>query len=42
MALYERSLELLANVKILNKKIITKSGIMLGLGENHDEVIRCI
>ncbi len=39
MALYERSLELLANVKILDKKILTKSGIMLGLGENHDEVI---
>jgi len=39
MAFYKRSLELLANVKILNNKIITKSGIMLGLGENHDEVI---
>jgi len=39
MAVYERSLELLANVKILNNKIITKSGIMLGLGECQDEVI---
>ncbi|MHB1346516.1 MAG: lipoyl synthase [Candidatus Humimicrobiaceae bacterium] len=39
MAVYGRSLELLANVKMLNNKIITKSGIMLGLGENHDEFI---
>lgn len=39
MAVYERSLELLKNVKITSSDILTKSGIMLGLGENFDEVI---
>lgn len=40
MAVYERSLELINNVKNLNPNIKTKSGIMLGLGENYDEVIK--
>jgi len=39
MAIYSRSLELIANVKILNDRLLTKSGIMLGLGETHEEVI---
>ncbi len=39
-AIYERSLEVLANVKKLNPDIFTKSGIMLGLGENEEEVIQ--
>lgn len=39
LAQYERSLELLKNSKILDKSILTKSGFMLGLGENEDEVI---
>jgi len=39
MASYERSLELLTNVKKMNDTILTKSGIMLGLGENHEEII---
>lgn len=39
MASYGRSLEVLANVKIMDNGILTKSGIMLGLGENHEEVI---
>ena len=39
MALYERSLELLANIKMMNDSLLTKSGIMLGLGENHEEII---
>lgn len=39
MAVYERSLELIKNVKISDETILTKSGIMLGLGENWDEVI---
>ena len=39
MAIYRRSLELLQNVKKEDPKIITKSGIMLGLGETHDEVV---
>jgi lipoic acid synthetase len=39
MAVYERSLELLKNVKKMDKKIYTKSGIMLGLGEQKEEVL---
>jgi lipoic acid synthetase len=38
MAVYNRSLELLARVKKLDSHITTKSGIMLGLGETYDEV----
>ncbi len=38
-AIYERSLELLKYVKELDSEIITKSGIMLGLGEEKEEVI---
>jgi lipoic acid synthetase len=37
---YCRSLNLLQTVKQLNKKILTKSGIMVGLGEKHDEVVK--
>jgi lipoyl synthase len=40
MASYKRSLELIANVKTINKKLLTKSGIMLGLGETNEEVIK--
>ena len=40
MAVYRRSLELLANVKALDAGIYTKSGIMLGLGETEAEIIR--
>lgn len=36
---YQRSLELLKNVKGINRDILTKSGIMLGLGEAYGEVI---
>lgn len=39
MAIYKRSLELLANVKELDGGMLTKSGIMVGLGEKEDEVI---
>ncbi len=38
-ASYKRSLNLLLNVKRINPKIITKSGLMLGLGEKRNEVI---
>jgi len=38
-AIYERSLQLLQNAKNMDKSIFTKSGIMLGLGENELEVI---
>ena len=39
-ARYFSSLELLKNAKKYNKKIFTKSGIMVGLGENKNEVIQ--
>ena len=35
---YFASVSLLKSVKEINKKIFTKSGLMLGLGENKDEV----
>ena len=38
-AIYKRSLELLKGAKDLSPNIITKSGLMLGLGENWNEVI---
>ena len=37
---YFASLELLKDVKIINKNIFTKSGIMVGLGENKDEILQ--
>ena len=39
-ARYFGSLELLKNVKLNNEKIFTKSGLMVGLGENKDELIQ--
>ena len=36
---YNRSLELLSTVKSLSQRVVTKSGLMLGLGETRDEVI---
>ena len=39
-ARYFASLELLKNAKAFNKKIFTKSGIMVGLGENKEEIIQ--
>lgn len=36
---YQRSLELLSNAKKIDKNVISKSGIMLGLGESKEEVI---
>lgn len=41
-AVYERSLELLKRTKELNKSILTKTGIMLGLGETEQEVIKVL
>ena len=37
---YFASLELLKNAKKINKKVFTKSGIMVGLGENKEEIIQ--
>ena len=39
-ARYLASLELLKNAKEFNKKVFTKSGIMVGLGENKEEIIQ--
>jgi lipoyl synthase len=43
---YELSLDVLAHAKAtareLNREILTKTGIMLGLGEDHDELIRVL
>ncbi len=39
-ARYFASLELLKNAKKFNKKIFTKSGIMVGLGETKEEIIQ--
>lgn len=38
-ALYHRSLELLRNAKRLDRNIVTKSGLMIGLGEAREEII---
>lgn len=38
-AVYERSVQLLCQAKLMDREIITKSGIMLGLGEKRQEVI---
>jgi len=39
-AAYKRSLDLLDAVKSLDASILTKSGIMVGLGESHEEVLQ--
>ncbi len=41
-AKYERSMKLLKTVKELDSNIYTKSGIMLGLGETQEEVIKTL
>ncbi len=37
-AIYQRSIQLLYQVKLLEPKILTKSGIMVGLGETKEEI----
>jgi len=37
---YFSSLDLLKNVKKIDKNIFTKSGLMVGLGENKDEILQ--
>ncbi|HZP81933.1 MAG TPA: lipoyl synthase [Chthonomonadaceae bacterium] len=41
-AKYERTLDLLQAVKNMDATIHTKSGIMLGLGETHEEVVQTL
>lgn len=38
-AVYERSLKLLERVKTFQPKMVTKSGVMLGLGETREELL---
>ena len=37
---YFSSMELLKNVKKIDRNIFTKSGLMVGLGENKDEILQ--
>ena len=39
-AIYQRSLELIAEVKRQDPRMVTKSGIMVGLGETHDQLMK--
>jgi len=41
-AIYKRSLELLRRVKTPGSDIITKSGLMLGLGESREELVKAM
>jgi lipoic acid synthetase len=41
-ARYQRSLDLLRQAKLLDSTLLTKSGLMLGLGESYEEVIEVI
>lgn len=42
MANYTRSMEIIKNIKLQDNTIYTKSGIMVGLGEKEDEVIKVL
>jgi len=42
MAGFQRSLELLANVKKIKSGMTTKSGIMVGLGETREEILNAL
>ena len=37
---YFSSLQLLKNAKLINKKVFTKSGLMVGLGETKDQILQ--
>jgi len=39
-AIYQRSLQVLAKVRELSAEIITKSGLMLGMGETEEEILQ--
>ena len=39
---YDRALELLANARRLDPGALTKSGIILGMGEEWDEIVTCL
>ena len=42
MASYERSLALLQAAKMVRPEVMTKSSLMLGLGETEEEVHQCL
>ncbi|OIO39520.1 MAG: lipoyl synthase [Candidatus Omnitrophica bacterium CG1_02_49_16] len=39
---YERSLQIFREIKTYREPVLTKSGLMLGLGETHEEVIQVL
>ena len=39
---YTQSLGVLKNIKLVNNSVITKTSLMLGLGETESEVIECL
>jgi len=39
---YKRSLFVLKNLKALDKKVLTKSGFMIGIGENWDQILKTL
>lgn len=41
-ALFERSLDLIKTAKQISSQVLTKSGLMVGLGETYDEVIEVL
>ncbi len=41
-AVYKRSLVLLRDIRSMNSKIIAKSGLMLGLGEEYSEILQTL
>lgn len=41
-AIYQRSIDLLKQIITFDSTIITKSGLMLGLGERHEEIINVL
>ncbi|GAI27105.1 unnamed protein product [marine sediment metagenome] len=41
-AKYERSVQLLKHVKSMEGELLTKSGLMVGLGERHEEIIQAM
>jgi lipoic acid synthetase len=39
---YDRALRVLANARAMNPSALTKSGVILGMGEEWDEIITCL
>ena len=41
-AVYEKSLQIFREIRAVSKKVLTKSGLMLGLGETREEVLQVL